>query len=103
MNILNVTELPKVFFGIGDQAETCSQLFYVKERFYGFEKTLEEDIDRFITYLLFEKKSEQTVRNLLKDFKFLPHRYFMQYRIENDTVYVDNIFHELQDYKNKMN
>ena len=24
-------------FGIGDQAETCAQLFYVKERFYGFE------------------------------------------------------------------
>ena len=23
-------------FGIGDQAETCAQLFYVKERFYGF-------------------------------------------------------------------
>ena len=27
-----------VFFDIGDQAETCAQLFYVKERFYGFEK-----------------------------------------------------------------
>ena len=23
-------------FGIGDQAETCAQLFYVKERSYGF-------------------------------------------------------------------
>ena len=23
---------------IGDQAESCAQLFYVKERFYGFEK-----------------------------------------------------------------
>ena len=34
---------------------------------------------------------------------FLAHRYFMLYRIENDTVYVDNIFHELQDYENKMN
>ncbi|MFR2038592.1 MAG: type II toxin-antitoxin system RelE/ParE family toxin, partial [Anaerobutyricum sp.] len=34
---------------------------------------------------------------------FLSHRYFMLYRIENDTVYVDNIFHELQDYENKMN
>lgn len=40
----------------------------------------EEDLDRFITYL-----------------------YFMLYRIENNTVYVDNIFHELQDYENKMN
>ena len=35
--------------------------------------------------------------------KFLSHRYFMLYLIKNDTVYVDNIFHELQDYENKMN
>ncbi len=28
----------------------------------------EEDIDRFITYLLFEKKSEQAARYLLNDF-----------------------------------
>jgi len=26
----------------------------------------------------------------------------MLYRIENDVVYVDDIFHELQDYENKM-
>ena len=93
----------------------------------------EEEIDRFITYLLFEKKNEQAARNLLNDFettkislsnvagslklcdnsklrelvyqriKFLSHRYFMLYRIENDIVYVDNIFQELQDYENKMN
>ena len=93
----------------------------------------EEDLDRFIAYLLFEKKSEQSARNLLNDFEatktglsnvagslklcdnpnlkalgyrrinFLSHRYFMFYRIENDTVYVDNIFHELQDYEYKMN
>ena len=94
----------------------------------------EEDLDRFVTYLLFEKKSQQAARNLLDDFEatktsltnvagslklcdnpklrelgyhrinFLSHRYFMLYRIENDTVYVvDNIFHELQDYENKMN
>ena len=29
----------------------------------------EEDLDRFITYLLFEKKSEQAARNLLIDFE----------------------------------
>ena len=34
---------------------------------------------------------------------FLFYRYFMLYRIENDIVYVDNIFHELQDFENKMN
>lgn len=33
---------------------------------------------------------------------FLSHRYFMMYRIVEDVVYVDNIFHELQDYENKM-
>ena len=96
-------------------------------------KDAEEDLDRFIAYLLFEKKSEQAARNLLNDFDatktslsnvaaslklcdnpklralgyrrihFLSHRYFMLYRIEKDTVYVDNIFHELQDYENKMN
>lgn len=26
---------------IGDQAESYAQLFYVKERFYGFEKTID--------------------------------------------------------------
>ena len=93
----------------------------------------EENLDRFITYLLFEKKSKQAAKNLLNDFEakktslsnvagslklcdnpklrvlgyrrinFLSHRYFMLYRIENNIVYVDNIFHELQDYENKMN
>ncbi|GAB6400607.1 hypothetical protein IMM1_18360 [Pseudocoprococcus immobilis] len=27
--------------GIGDQAGTCAQLFYVKERSYGFEQELD--------------------------------------------------------------
>ena len=96
-------------------------------------KNAEEDLDKFITYLLYEKENEQAARNLLNDFEatkiglsnvagslklcdnpklrelgyrrinFLSHRYFMLYRIENGTVYVDNIFHELQDYENKMN
>ena len=92
----------------------------------------EEDLDRFITYLLFEKKSEQSARNLLNDFdatktslsnvagslklcdnpklrklgyrriNFLSHRYFMLYRIVDNLVIVDNIFHELQDYENRI-
>lgn len=92
----------------------------------------EEDLDRFVRYLLLEKKSEQAARNLLDDFEetkvrlscvagslkecenpylkeigykridFLAHRYFMLYRIEGDTVFIDNIFHELQDFENKM-
>ena len=93
----------------------------------------ENDLDQFIQYLLFKKKNFQAAQNVLNDFEatkislsnvagslklcdnlklrklgyrrinFLSHRYFMLYRIENDTVYVDNIFHELQDYENKMN
>ena len=82
----------------------------------------EEDLDRFIYYLLIEKENEQAARNLLDDFEktkeslskvaeslklcdnpklkelgyrrinFLSHRYFMLYRIEGNTVFVDNIF-----------
>ncbi len=92
----------------------------------------EEDLDRFVQYLLFEKKNEQAAGNLLDDFEatvsslshvagslkvcdnlylkelgyrrinFLAHKYFMLYRIEDATVFVDNIFHELQDYENRM-
>ena len=93
----------------------------------------ENDLDRFIKYILFEKKSEQAAKNVLDDFEetldelasvaeslklcenpklkrngyrrinFLKHRYFMMYRVEEDLVFVDNIFHELQDYENIMN
>ena len=92
----------------------------------------EEDLDKFIQYLLFEKQSKQAAVNVLNDFEatkqnlltvagnlrlcdnpklkergyrrinFLSHRYFMLYRIENDTVIIDGIFHELQDYENKI-
>lgn len=80
-------------------------------------KGAEEDIDRFVTYLLFEKKSEQAARNLINDFEatkinltnvaeslklcdnpklrelgyhrinFLSHRYFMLYRIERVRLF----------------
>lgn len=92
----------------------------------------EDDLDKFIKYLLFEKQNEQAARSLLNDFEattqrlsqiagslkfcdnpnlrafeyrkinFLTHRYFLLYRIEDKTVFVDNIFHELQDYENKI-
>ncbi len=40
------------------------------------------------------------LRNLgYRKINFLSHRYFMLYRIEDDTVVVDRIFHELQDYE----
>ncbi len=90
------------------------------------------DLDRFIAYLLLEKKNKQAARNLLNDFEatkislsnvagslklcdnprlkelgyrrinFLSHQYFMLYRIKENIVFVDNIFHELQDYENGM-
>lgn len=92
----------------------------------------EEDLERFIKYLLFEKKSEQAAKNLLDDFdstirslalvagslkycenpklkkegykriNFMTHRYFALYHIDGDAAIVDNIFHELQDYENKL-
>lgn len=94
-------------------------------------KDAEADLEHFIRYLLFEKKSEQAAGNLLKDFEitkqklshvakslkdcdnprlkkqgykrinFASHRYFMLYRIEGDRVLIDSIFHELQDYEGK--
>lgn len=92
----------------------------------------EEDLNRYIKYLLFDKGSDQAARNVLNDFEatieslknvagslklcdnqrlkelgyhrinFHSHRYFMLYRIEGSNVFVDNIFHELQDYENKI-
>ena len=92
----------------------------------------EEDLDRFIRYLLFVKQNPQAATNVLNDFEktkqslsniagslqpcenphlnvlgyrkmhFQTHRYFMLYRIEDDLAIVDNIFHELQDYENKI-
>lgn len=91
-----------------------------------------EDLERFIRYLLFEKKNSQAAENLLKDFEntvrslglvagtlkycenpklkkegykrinFMAHRYFMLYHMDGDTAIVDNLFHELQDYENKL-
>ncbi len=92
----------------------------------------EADLEAYIQYLLFEKKSEQAAKNVLDDFEatkvnlssaadslklcdnprlkelgyrrinFMSHRYFMLYRIEGNTAIVDNIFHELQDYEGKV-
>ena len=92
----------------------------------------QEDLEHYIAYLLFEKQSMQAAKNVLDDFEvtqeslrlmagslklcdnprlnqlgyrrinFLNHRYFMMYRIVEDVVFIDNIFHDLQDYENKM-
>ncbi len=95
-------------------------------------KDAEEDLDRFIKYLIYEKQNVQAAQNVLNDYdvtieslkrvagslklcdtpglrqleyrriNFLNHRYFMMYRIVDNVVFVDNIFHELQDYGKKM-
>lgn len=95
-------------------------------------KDAEEDLDKYVRYLLFEKRSEQAARNLLNDFEatkiklesaaeslklcenqrlhslgyrrinFMLHGYFMLYRVKDKIVYIDSIFHELQDYENKL-
>ena len=92
----------------------------------------EEDLERFIKYLILEKESMQAAQNVLNDYdatveslkhvagslklcdnprlhqleyrriNFLNHRYFMLYRIVDEVAFVDNIFHELQDYESKM-
>ena len=92
----------------------------------------QEDLEHYIEYLLIEKQSMQAAKNVLDDFEvtqeslrlvagslklcdnprlnqlgyrrinFLNHRFFMMYRIVEDVVFIDNIFHDLQDYENKM-
>ena len=92
----------------------------------------EESLNKFISYLIFEKKNPQAAKNVLDDFEntknnliqvagslrlcenpklkelgyrrinFLSHRYFMLYRIIGNTVFIDNIFHSLQDYEHRM-
>ncbi len=92
----------------------------------------QNDFEGFIRYLLFEKKSKQAAANVMDDFEktkktlsrvatsiklcdnprlkklgyrrinFEKHSYFMLYRVEEDVAIVDNIFHGLQDYENKL-
>ena len=91
-----------------------------------------KDLDQFIKYLMDEKKNKQAAKNVLDDFEatkeslkyvagslklcdnprlkklryrrinFLSHNYFMMYRIVDQIVFIDNVFHELQDYEDKM-
>lgn len=95
-------------------------------------KNAEDDLDQFIQYLVVQKENVQAAKNVLDDFdstikvlkhiagslklcehprlnqsgyrriNFLHHRYFMLFRIEDNTVIVDAVFHELQDYENRM-
>lgn len=92
----------------------------------------EADMDKFLWYLIHEKGNRQAAKNVLDDFEetkgrlakvagslkycdnpkmqllgykrinFIKHRYFMLYRIIENEVIIDAIFHELQDYENKI-
>lgn len=87
-------------------------------------------LDQIIHYLLYQIQSTQAACNVLEDAKntqerlsrlagslklcedpqlrslgyrtihFKYHKFFMIYRIENHKVYVDGIYHDLQDYEN---
>ena len=87
-------------------------------------------LDQFIYYLVVELGNEQAARNVLEDAEktkiklshvadslklcdnpklyelgyrvihFEHHRYLMVYRINGTAVYVEGIYHELQDYEN---
>ncbi|MCR5083525.1 MAG: type II toxin-antitoxin system RelE/ParE family toxin [Parasporobacterium sp.] len=92
----------------------------------------QDDLEGFIKYLIFEKKNKQAAANVMDDFEktketlsgvaasiklcenprlkklgyrrinFEKHSYFMMYRVEESVAIVDNIFHSLQDYENKL-
>ena len=92
----------------------------------------EKDLDRHIRYLLEVKMNAQAASNVLNDFEetknvlsrvagslklcdnprlkklgyrrinYQCHDYFMLYRVVEDIAIVDNIFHVLEDYENKM-
>ena len=90
-----------------------------------------EDMNNHIQYLLYEKLNPQAAQNLLEDFEttkdnlkylatslkfcenprlrqsgfrrinFSKHNYFILYRVIDKTVFIDAVYHTLQDYENK--
>ena len=88
---------------------------------------VEQDLERFVSYLLFEKMSEQAAKAVLDDYdetldelgtvagilkivdnpiladlgyrkiRFRRHDYYLMYRIEGQTAIVDRMYHDLQD------
>ena len=91
-----------------------------------------DDLEKYVSYLTLEKCNMQAAVNLLDDcdktidklslvagnlkfcdntrlkdrgykrINFLNHKYFMLFRVEDKTAYVDRIYHFLQDYENKI-
>lgn len=88
-----------------------------------------EQLEQIVYYILYQLKNEQAAKNVIRDaddtklrlsyvagnlklckdpqlralgyriIHFKQHKYFMLYRIEGNTVYVDRIYHDLQDYE----
>lgn len=92
----------------------------------------EDDMDVIVRYLLNTLKNKQAARKFVNDvekaiqvlessaesfplctnpklkklgyrkFNFEKSKYFALYRVVEDMVYIDDIFHQLQDYENKI-
>lgn len=95
-------------------------------------ESAKDDLNNILHYLIYNKKNKQAAISVLEDFEstvdrlqdvagslklcdnirlrelgyhrmgFLSHKYFILYRIEDNTVFVDAIFHEMQDFENCM-
>ena len=91
-----------------------------------------EDLRRALNYLIYVKLSPKAADSVLKDFEetieklsyladsyqmlesdilrkrslkrvnFSRHKYFLLYKIENDKVFITNIFHAREDFENKL-
>lgn len=92
----------------------------------------EDDFECFLTYLLMKRNNPQAARHFIDDFEatkqrlatvagsiklcdneclkqngyrrlnFIEMDYFVLFRIVGDTVIIDKVFHDLQDYEHKM-
>ncbi|MBO6299936.1 MAG: type II toxin-antitoxin system RelE/ParE family toxin [Lachnospiraceae bacterium] len=90
------------------------------------------DFLRYRNYLIYVKKNSQAARNLLNDYietrkklemvaeslkepdsesllsrglkriNFMRHNYFLLYKVEGKRVFVTNMFHDLENYENKL-
>lgn len=95
-------------------------------------KEAETDLDNIVNYILFEKSNKEAAESIINDFSevlsklshsagsfklcnnlklkelgyrrlnFFKHDYFILYRIEENNVFIDKIFHFKQDYENKI-
>ena len=95
-------------------------------------KEAETDLDNIVNYILFEKSNKEAAESIMDDFSdvienlshsagsfklcdnvrlknlgyrrlnFFRHDYFILYRIQQNNVFIDKIFHFKQDYKNKI-